>query len=599
MTKARDTANVINNSNYAAKNYVINGDMSLAQRGTGSASTIIGAGQFLVDRWGSNLYQAANMAQTLVNDNALPTTYALRIGSCSSTQLSGGTSWHHVLNTIDGPIVKQLLGQKVTVSFWLRCSAASFTTPLGATGPRTLTSISSSLEYYDTATPDMATTFPVSYSPSLNISGGSFPTVWTRYSHTTTIPTTIKAVGVGFQTGPDYATTNASDFWWEITGVQVEIGAAATNFVPHAGDNRGDAAITGGAGFDGVLVSTNGDTASSRSGTLGWSGYQVAGKNYIINGGLDVWARGTSIAFSNADYVYGADRFHHVRGGFVLGATVTRQTTADTTNLPNIRYCMRVQRDSGNTSVAGIYADHGIETANSIPLAGKPVTLSFYARKGANYSETSSSMFLGLYYGTSIDKPIRSFTGGGQLAVTFPLLTTSWQRFTLTAVIPSSATQVGISMGYTPAGTAGANDYFEATGIQLEQGSTASSFSRAGGSIGAEEALCKRYYYRQTGGSGYQPVANGFASSSTNVMGYVLFPVPMRTTPYAIDYSILQSNDSTVGNVVSAVAFSGTEVGPNGATVNFTTSGMTTFRPCKILQSNNAAGYLGFNAELS
>jgi hypothetical protein len=45
---------------------------------------------------------------------------------------------------------------------------------------------------------------------------------------------------------------------------------------------------------------------------------------------------------------YVADRWSGYAG--VAGRTVTRQVTNDTTNLPNIQYCARVQRDSGNTN---------------------------------------------------------------------------------------------------------------------------------------------------------------------------------------------------------------------------------------------------------
>ena len=111
--------------------------------------------------------------------------------------------------------------------------------------------------------------------------------------------------------------------------------------------------------------------------------------NHVINGGMDIWQRGTSFA-SAASLQYTTDRFQFLRAGSVAGGTLSRQNTNDTTNLPNIQYCARVQRDSGSTNTGAKNFYQTIETSNSIPFAGKTVVFSFYARAGANFSATSS-----------------------------------------------------------------------------------------------------------------------------------------------------------------------------------------------------------------
>lgn len=57
-------------------------------------------------------------------------------------------------------------------------------------------------------------------------------------------------------------------------------------------------------------------------------------------------------------------------------------------------------------------------------------------------------------------------------------LTTTWQRFSFTASIPASATEIAVGFEWTPSGTAGANDWLEVTGVQLELGSVATQFTR-------------------------------------------------------------------------------------------------------------------------
>jgi hypothetical protein len=73
---------------------------------------------------------------------------------------------------------------------------------------------------------------------------------------------------------------------------------------------------------------------------------------------------------------------------------------------------------------------------------------------------------------------------------------------------------------------------FYLTGVQLEVGTQATTFTTAGGSFGAELQLCQRYYYQITaGGSAFTQFGAGRAFSTTAGNGIVPFPVPMRTAP--------------------------------------------------------------------
>jgi hypothetical protein len=252
---------------------------------------------------------------------------------------------------------------------------------------------------------------------------------------------------------------------------------------------------------------------------------QAAGKNAVLNSDFSIWQRGTSITMSSTAYT--ADRWNGYRS--VAGGTVTRQATGDTTNLPNIQYCSRVSRDSGNTATTSLYFGQSVETSNAIPYAGKAITFSFYARKGANYSPTSSALIAGLYSGTGTDQnnTTGSYTGFATVAENTATLTTTWQRFTYTGTFAATATEFCVQFAMAPTGTAGAADYFEVTGVQIELGSTATTFSRAGGTIQGELAACQRYYQKTL--SKIKQVGYNTASGEMNV--WFAFPVYMRISP--------------------------------------------------------------------
>ena len=348
---------------------------------------------------------------------------------------------------------------------------------------------------------------------------------------------------------------------------------------------------------DQVLVA---DSAASTG--LAWKSYGaqvVAGKNAFINGGMDVWQRGTSISVTASTAPYTADRWQ-VNLGANQASTVSRQVTGDTTNLPNIQYCMRYQRNSGQTGTGAMYLTQSFESSNSISFTGKTATLSFYARAGANFSPTSSILTSYVYYGTGTDQNITgAYTGAVGLGGQNNTLTTTWQRFTMTVSIASTATEIALLLAHTPTGTASTNDYYEITGVQLEVGSVATPFSRNGATIQGELAACQRYYYRKTTAGNNQSLASGGISTNTTRGDIVLnHPVQMRVVPTSLDYSNLIFTDTATNYSPSAFGYdaSGSLLATNiygtGA------SGLTQFRALILTSSVGNTGYYGFSAEL-
>jgi hypothetical protein len=323
-----------------------------------------------------------------------------------------------------------------------------------------------------------------------------------------------------------------------------------------------------------LAVGNNGDTLVADSATatgLAYKPLDAAGKNGTINGGLDIWQRGTSISVSASSAPYTADRWVFSTGASAA-STVSRQSTNDTTNLPSIQYCARVQRNSGQTGTGANYFAQSLETTNSFEYVGQSVTLSFYARKGANFSGASNLLGAVLVSGTGTDQNvITAYTGTATVATSDVTLTATWQRFTITGTVATTATELAAYFSYTPSGTASTNDYYEITGVQLELGSTATVFSRTGGTIQGELAACQRYYQTLAEGS-----MCGRVETTSQATLVTTLPVVMRTLPAA---TLLTGTNALL--VPSVAFYSPTAIGGINGTgasvrISFTgASGMT------------------------
>jgi hypothetical protein len=303
-------------------------------------------------------------------------------------------------------------------------------------------------------------------------------------------------------------------------------------------------------------------------------GYGQAGKNRVINGGFDVWQRGTTFAPAGS-VIYTADRWCTYRGG--AATALTRQSVS-----PNYSpYYLRFGRNSGDTGTAALLLSQSIETLNSLPLAGKTITFSFYARKGTNYSATSNALVLFLNYGTGTDQNLlASFTGSTSLTNPTATLTSSWTRYTYTVTVPVTATEIGWYFQYTPTGTAGAADYFDLADVQLEVGSTATPYSRASGSIGGELALCQRYYYLHASGTAGS-ICNFLYFNSTTATAMLSFPVTMRVAPTLA--------------ATSGTSYFAVETGSNLDYMNSMTLAKTTTTATQLYNASEASGTVGLS----
>jgi len=214
-----------------------------------------------------------------------------------------------------------------------------------------------------------------------------------------------------------------------------------------------------------------------------------------------------------------------------------------------IKTFARIGRLSGNAATGNIQFAYSMESQDCYRFVGKTVTLSFYYRTGANFSGTSLSDFI--YTGTGIDQAARNgFTGGTYPGVGTCSPNTSWQRVSLRCEIGSNMNQIGLSFQYTPVGTAGAADYFDITGVQLELGSVATPFEVR--PFPVELQMCMRYYeksylYNVAPGSNSVP---GFYDLiiGTNEFGNAVFTIkiaPKRSSNYNVTSYTISGNINT------------------------------------------------------
>jgi hypothetical protein len=234
-----------------------------------------------------------------------------------------------------------------------------------------------------------------------------------------------------------------------------------------------------------------------------------------------------------------------------------------------------------------------METINSIPFAGKTVTMSFYARAGANYSAASNALNVYLISGTGTDQSRGS--GNAYTGEAFPInaqtatLTTTWQRFTFTGTVGATATELAFYSFYTPSGTAGANDYFEMTGCQIDIGSVALPFRTYAATIQGELAACQRYYREVQ-------FATGIAVSTTSCQIWVTH-TGMRVAPSSAASAAIKVTNATTADYTQSVA--GVSVTANVAdggrysSGNFT--GMTVGAAANVV---NGGGTIQLSAEL-
>ena len=376
-----------------------------------------------------------------------------------------------------------------------------------------------------------------------------------------------------------------------------------------------------------TLDGTNGITTPMYNGSITANAVtpSVNMKNRIINGAMVIDQRnaGASVTNTSADLVFPVDRTNIY--GTVSSKFTAQQNAGSVT--PPVGFTNYLGCTSSSAYTVGAFesfwVQQRIEGFNTADLQwgtanAKTVTLSFWVRSSL------TGTFGGSFQNSASD---RSYPYSYTISSA-----NTWEYKTITVAGDTTGTWIGATNGmgikifwglgsgasvsntagawaagnFTSAtgatsvvGTNGATFYI--TGVQLEVGSTATSFDYR--PYGTELQLCQRYYQKIGGSaSGYQyvVVGGGWAENTSSGIFTLFLPVAMRTAPTfgttgsTSDYEWRGYSPTTAN--ATAVPNS-TEIGILGGRFDCALSGLTAGASGSLRTKTNA-GFLSFSAEL-
>ena len=372
-------------------------------------------------------------------------------------------------------------------------------------------------------------------------------------------------------------------------------------------------------------LSTTTQAITPSQGTVSWSTLDsniqqdlgVMYKNRIINGNMVIDQRnaGASVTIPGTGGQYTLDRWaagasqaskYSVQqnagsvtppAGFTnyLGVTSLSAYSVLSTDLFYI-----IQRIEGFNT-----ADLNFGTANA-----QTITVSFWVR----------SSLTGTFGGT-----LRNDTADRFYPFSYTIsAANTWERKSITITGDTTGTWVGatngiglavyfsIGVGSTYSGTAGSwgsTAYYSATGatsvvgtngatfyltgVMLEVGTQATTFTTAGGSYGAELLLCQRYYWK------YQNnyIVSGFNENSSGFLAAFTLPTQMRTGPTMGTDASATYRIRVPGATVTVTSVTGDSATVSSLRIVGNTSGGLTAGQGSILIADTNR-FLDFSAEL-
>jgi hypothetical protein len=375
----------------------------------------------------------------------------------------------------------------------------------------------------------------------------------------------------GGSTGQVLSKTTGTDM--DFTWVTTDDANAIQNAIV---DAKGDLIAASAADTPARLaVGANGETLVADSSTTTGLRYNpLVAQNFVINGSLDNWQRGTTFT-SPANGSYTADRW-----SAVFCSSVSRSTDVPT----GFQYSLEF---SGTSTTPNV--NYRMESSEATAINNQTVTISVWAQGVTGATALNAGIFVA---------NAKDDFSGITLLTTLTLSANpsgTWTRYsgTFTATGVSNGLQIRLVRDSGTTTT-------RITGVQLELGSVMTTWKRAGGTIQGELAAAQRYYYRNANTTnGYGRLSAGIGLSTTLATLATTLPVTMRVQPTSIDFSTLRLNDSATATTVTALVINSDFSQANACGLTATVaSGLTQYRPYFIEQNNSTTGYIGFSAEL-
>ena len=339
-------------------------------------------------------------------------------------------------------------------------------------------------------------------------------------------------------------------------------------------------------------------------------------KNRIINGAMVIDQRNAGASITANDGTYSVDRFKWNMSQSSKG-TGQQSSTAPAGFSTALLFTSSSAYTVGASEQFGLL--HAIEGLNVADLGwgtanAATITLSFWVRSsltgtfgGALRNSATTRSYPFTYTISSANTfEQKTVTIAGDTTGTW--LTTNgvgiYLQFSLGTGATISNTAGAWVAGNFPSatgagsivGTNGATFYI--TGVQLEKGLTATSFDYR--PYGTELALCQRYYFKISGGSGSR-LAVGHNLSTVGALCSLSFPVTMRIAPTALetsgtagDYDLQYLATATTCSAVPTFNAASQYI---GSVAFIVASGLTAGQGSNG-RSVNTTAYLGWSAEL-
>ena len=372
-----------------------------------------------------------------------------------------------------------------------------------------------------------------------------------------------------------------------------------------------------------AIIGVNGITSEAQGGTGTTTGY-YGFKNRIINGAMVIDQRnaGASQTIASGE-TYTVDRW--LFEASQASKLTSQQNAGSLTPLATTGFTNYLGLTSTSaysvTSSDYFWLEQRFEGFNTYDLAygtasAQTVTLSFWVYSsltgdfGASIANNATTRCYPFNYTissantwTKINVTIPGDTSGtwtgatnaNSLRLQFSLGTGS-SRIGSSSAWGATDYRGGLTGAVSVVGTNGATFYI--TGVQLEKGSTATSFDYR--PYGTELMLCQRYYWKWNASTTFTYFYTGMTLSSVNIYGPVKTPVSMRVSPTltttgtASDYGGYQGGSSITCNAVPVIDTSN----PDTPLLAYTFSGGLTVGYASIMGSKVSTAFLGFNAEL-
>jgi len=359
-----------------------------------------------------------------------------------------------------------------------------------------------------------------------------------------------------------------------------------------------------------MSIQYGGDKITFQDGSTVASGF-TGFKNRIINGAMMIDQRNAGASVTPTNGQYTVDRW--VAGLTQASKFSVQQSSTAVTGFVNSMLCTSL---SAYSVVSGdiFVVEQKVEGNNVADLAwgtsnAVSVTLSFWVRSSltgtfggaVRNSDLNRSYPFTYTISAANTWEQKTVTIAGDTSGTW--LTTNGTGLRLAFNLGSGSTYSGTAGSWAAAnyasatgatsvvGTSGATFYI--TGVQLEKGSTATSFDYR--PYGTELSLCQRYFAKfNDSADGYAVLASGSVQTTT-VFYSTLSGFNFRATPTAT-YANLQIASAGAGKTISAIAVGGATNGTIGISV--TSSSMTAGYSGMLQQSNSTSGYLQLSAEL-